>query len=93
MSAMKKLEAVGWKFFVGLLVVLSPPCIFFAYQLTTSNANTFTRWSAGLFAAAAGAGLITTVINEILYRRNLRRYNEQRKAERKKKKKKKKSKK
>ena len=75
MSAMKKLEAVGWKFFVVLLVVFAPLCIVMSYRLTTSNAGAFARWSAGLFVAAAASGILTTVINEILYRRNLRRYN------------------
>ncbi len=90
---MKKLEAVGWKFFVALLVLSSPPSIYLAYILTTSNASSLARWTAGFFIAAAFSGVVTTAINEVLYRRNLRRYNEQRKLERKQKKKKKKGKK
>lgn len=93
MKSLRDLESVGWIFFVVVLVLLAYPGYYAARQLTDDTLTSpLVRIGFAAFMAAVGAGVVSWAVNEVLYRRHLRRHNERRKAEKKKKRAKKKKK-
>jgi len=89
---LRNMESAGWGVYLVMLVIFSGPGIYLSWQFTYEHTSAYARVAVGILIASVFAGFITYGINEILHRRNIRRYNEQRKAERKQKKKQKKKK-
>lgn len=87
---LKNPDVVGWLLWAILTIVLIPPSIllyhWITYDATTSQ---WTRFVAGLFTAAIGAGVLSWLGTEIWFRIHRRHYAARRKAKRKEKRKKK----
>jgi len=90
MKWLKDIESVGWVFWAVVFALLLAPGIWLAYKLTYDTASVLLRLGCGIFLAAIASGLISWLVEEVIHRRNVRRYNARRKVERKEKKRKKK---
>jgi uncharacterized protein (DUF2062 family) len=89
MKSLRDTEAVGWLFFLVLFVLFTPLCAFFSWQLTHDSISPALRVGMGIFCGGILAGVVSTLVNEVLHRRNVRRFKAKKKEEKKKKRKKK----
>lgn len=87
----KSIEYLGWAGFVGFFVLYAGPGIWLAFEFTYEGTISLgARIVLGLVIASVLSGITTFLVDDLLHRRNVRRYEAERKQERKAKKKKKK---
>jgi len=80
----KNIEYAGWGFFLFFTVLFAGPGIWIAWESTYEGSiSTGVRIVLGLTIAVVTAGFATYILNEILHRRNVRRYEAERQQERK----------
>ena len=80
----KKIEYAGWGFFLFFTVLFTGPGIWIAWESTYDESiTTGARIVLGFTIGFVAAGFATYILNEILHRRNVRRYEAERKEERK----------
>jgi len=78
---MDNVEAVGWKFLGGSFAVLAAPGAWLGWYITNDSMELPGRIFTGLIIAMFTAAVITFVVNDLLHRRNVRRYEASRKSE------------
>ena len=84
LDKIKNIEYAGWGFFLVTLVVLAGPCVYLAWA--TTHEGSMTVGVRLVYAAAIDvvvSGVITWLANDLLHRRNVRRYEAERKVQRK----------
>lgn len=87
MKSLKEIESVGWGFFGLCFVLVLAPSIWLVWNYTYDNVAPAVRVLAGFVVASTCAGVIAWVVNDLLHRRNVRRYEAQRQEARKEKRK------
>ena len=85
-KSIKELESVGWKTWLVLSILLMYPGYLFAKAVMYDYQRGLLIM-VGIVSALLTAGLLASVLNEILFRFARRRYNERKKQGRKEKKK------
>lgn len=74
MGVFDKVEAVGWKFFGTCAVVFAAPGAALGWYLTNESMTPYGRIMSGIITGVIAAAVFTTVVNELLHRRNVRRH-------------------
>jgi hypothetical protein len=74
MGVLDKVEAVGWKFLGGSSVLLAAPGVWLGWQITNDSLAVPGRVMTGLIIAVLTAAVFTFIVNDLLHRRNVRRY-------------------
>lgn len=82
----KRLESVGWQFWMVWFVLFYPPVTYLAWQTAYNDMKTtILPWILGFLGAALGAGLVSWAVNTVLQRRVEKARKEQRKKAKKRK--------
>ncbi len=63
---LKRIEAVGWPFFMVLFVLLIPPFIYMFFGMQGEQAHPMGPWGAGTLLAMFVAGVLTWLVNSLL---------------------------
>ena len=72
---LKDPNTLGWLIWAVVSLALLPLCVYFMFAYTYETATPMMRVMVGIFMAAIAGGLVTWVINDILFRIRRRRHN------------------
>lgn len=81
MKRLADLDSVGWGFFALAAAALSPLCIGAMWQAAVPGATMPERVALGVMLALILAAFLAWLVNEILYRRHLKKHSTEEKAE------------
>lgn len=78
---LKNEDVLGWVIWAALTLALLGPSIYLVYEYTYSTVSPATRVVTGVFVAAIAGGVLSWVVNEIMYRVKKLRKNGGKKAQ------------
>lgn len=83
MKPIQEIESVGWGFYCAVVIVLAGPCTWGIWLVTLPETPIGQRIALGVSFAGALAAVVAWAVNDLLHRRNVRKYEADRKADKK----------